>query len=385
MIALLVSLLSGCGDNASLHLPYDSALGRVIGQKALTVTGEHAGSGSSTQQAANEAWIAGYENYQPKATLAYDPQGSGAGVTSFLQGAVSWAGSDIPLTSSQRARSKAVCGGEQAVDFPIYISPIAFIYHLDGLKSASLHLSAPMLADIFSGKMTWWDDARISAMNPHLKARLPHLQITPVWRSDQSGTSQIVSSYLSTAAPRKWPSSTGKVWPYTAGQGAKGTAGVSSAISQAQGTIGYVDYAQIGSAGTVSLLQGSTAVPPSKKASAAFIRHALKRSATIRNTTSQTATNKISDMALDLDYSNTSQDVYPLTQVSYLVTCPTFANASTRAFMGSWLYYVASQQAQQLSATVAGTVEIPRSLGSAIQRAGLIMLGKEASDTSDTK
>lgn len=90
-------------------------------------------------------------------------------------------------------------------------------------------------------------------------------------------------------------------------------------------------------------------------------------------------------MALDLDYSDTSEDVYPLTQVSYLVTCPTFANALTRTFMGSWLYYVASQQAQQLSATVAGTVEIPRSLGSAIQRAGLIMPGKEASETTDTK
>jgi phosphate transport system substrate-binding protein len=107
--ALLVPVLAGCGDNTPPSLPVSASMRRVIGTDALRVTGEHAGIGSSAQQASMEAWAAGYGQYQPQAVVAYDPQGSGAGVTAFLQGAVSWAGTDIPLTPAQRSRSTAVC------------------------------------------------------------------------------------------------------------------------------------------------------------------------------------------------------------------------------------------------------------------------------------
>lgn len=375
---LLVPMLVGCGDNTLPPIPEDPTLSQVIGTPALKVTGEHAGIGSSAQQAAIEAWAAGYSRYQPQVTVAYDPQGSGAGVTSFLQGAVSWAGTDVALTARQRSQSTRVCAGKQAVDFPIYISPIAFVYNLPGLNSAHLTLSASLIADIFAGRIVWWDDARIAALNSKISSRLPHTRITPLWRSDKSGTSQVVSTYLHAAAPESWLYTPGKVWPVTAGQGAKGTAGVSSAAQQAAGTFGYVDSEQAGDLGVISILQGDTPVLPSKKASAAFATAALKRSGKSKilsdSGSDSSSDSSIRDLTLSADYADTSAKVYPVTQMSYLVTCSTFTDRAVQQFVGSWLVYISSPQAQELSAQVAGSVPLPRELGEQIGQAGRWML-----------
>lgn len=369
---LLVPMLVGCGDNALPPIPEDPTLSQVIGTSALKVTGEHAGIGSSAQQAAIEAWAAGYSHYQPQATVAYDPQGSGAGVTSFLQGAVLWAGTDVALTTRQRSQSTRVCAGKQAVDFPVYISPIAFVYNLPSLNSAHLTLSASLIADIFAGRIVWWDDARIAALNSKISSRLPHTRITPLWRSDKSGTSQIVSTYLHAAAPESWPYTPGKVWPVTAGQGAKGTAGISSAAQQAVGTFGYVDSEQAGDLGVVAILQDGASVLPSKQASAEFAVAALKRS--VKSKMTSASGSPIRDLTLSADYADTSAKVYPVTQMSYLVTCPAFADRTTQQFVGSWLVYISSPQAQELSAQVAGSVPLPRELGEQIGQAGRWML-----------
>lgn len=398
--------LSGCGDNIPPDLPVDSATARVIGTTALTVTGEQAGSGSSAQQASIEAWAAGYSRYQPQAVIAYDPQGSGAGVTSFLQGAVGWAGTDVPLTASQRSRSKSVCSGAQAVDLPVFVSPVALVYNIDGLNGSHIRLSAALAADIFAGRIVWWDDARIAAANPALKNRLPHLRITPVWRSDQSGTSQIVSTYLAAAAPGRWPKDAGKTWPSTAGQGAKGTAGVATVVSQAQGTIGYVEAAQAGSLGTAALLQGSTPVLPGRKGASAFVtKAAWKVTGTDSGATAQKnagrsggktrgksegktasrSSSAIRDLTLSPDYADTSSDVYPLTQISYLVACPAYPDAGRQRFVGSWLYYIASQAAQELSAQVAGSAPLPEALSRQIQTDGRALLAAAGVSTAAGK
>lgn len=369
---LLLPVLSGCGDNAPPPIPDDPAVSHVIGTSTLNLQGEHAGIGSSAQQAAIEAWAAGYSHYQPHVTVAYDPQGSGAGVTSFLQGAVSWAGTDVALTADQRSQSTRVCGGEKAVDFPVYISPIAFVYNLPGLNSAHITLSAGLIADIFTGSVLWWDDPQITALNPKISSKLPHTRITSLWRSDKSGTSQIVSTYLHSAAPKSWPYTPGKVWPVTVGQGAKGTAGVSSAAQQAVGTFGYVDSEQAGDLGVVAILQDGASVLPSKQASAEFAVAALKRS--VKSKMTSASGSPIRDLTLSADYADTSAKVYPVTQMSYLVTCPAFADRATQQFVGSWLVYISSPQAQELSAQVAGSVPLPRELGEQIGQAGRWML-----------
>jgi phosphate transport system substrate-binding protein len=144
------------------------------------------GAGSSAQEAAQGAWTAGFQSANSGATVNYDPSGSGAGVEQFLAGAVSFAGSDAYLDDTQLAASEKVCGGATAIEAPDYISPIALVYNLDGVDT--LQLSPATAAKIFSGTITSWDDPAVKADNPGIT--LPAQRITPVHRSDDSGTTK---------------------------------------------------------------------------------------------------------------------------------------------------------------------------------------------------
>ena len=150
------------------------------------------GAGSSAQEAAQGAWTAGFQQANTGATVNYDPSGSGAGVEQFLAGAVNFAGSDAYLDDTQIADSKKPCAGQTALEVPNYISPIAMVFNVDGVDK--LQLSPDTAAKIFAGKITKWDDAAIKADNPG--AKLPAQTITPVHRSDDSGTTKNFTDYL---------------------------------------------------------------------------------------------------------------------------------------------------------------------------------------------
>lgn len=217
-----------------------------------------------------DAWIVGFSGAQPQTKIAYDPSGSGAGVNTFLTGAAAWAGTDAPLNDSQIASSKTVCQGKTAFDLPVYVSPIAVSYNLSdyGLNGGKTHLKLKprTVAKIFSGAITRWNDPEIASQNPSLASRLPALDITPIWRSDKSGTTKVFQDYLHAAAGKDWPYRPSETWPNEVGQGAKGTSGVVLASSQAQGTIGYADAAQVSGLGTVALGVGEAYVPFSAQA-----------------------------------------------------------------------------------------------------------------------
>lgn len=351
----LVVLASACGDNVPLNMESDPTLAADIGQQSLQLSGQFAGSGSSAQKAAVEAWIAGYNVYQPSVDIAYDPSGSGAGVNSFLQGATVWAGSDKPLTQRQRETSRQVCEGEEAIDLPVYISPLAVIYNLDGLNDEHLVMTAEVIANIFNGTITRWNDSRIAELNPDLADKLPDTAITPVWRSDKSGTTNSFQQYLSQAAPSAWTSEPQETWPNNVGQGAKGTAGIVSAVGQAQGTIGYADAAQSGDLGTVAVSMDAgegtrVGVAPDSQKAANLVAEALAK------------VGEGDDITLDLDYSKDSDTLYPITQVSYSIVCPTYAQKRDAQFVGSWLEFQASEQGQELAASNAGSAVLPTEL-----------------------
>lgn len=366
-VTVLVLLASACGDNVPLNMTSDPSVASDIGQKAVSLSGQFAGAGSSAQKAAVEAWIAGYNVYQPSVDIAYDPSGSGAGVNSFLQGATLWAGSDKPLTDAQRKQSTAVCAGQEAIDLPVYISPLAVIYNLPGLDTAKTHITmtSDVIADIFNGTITRWNDARIKKLNPALAAKLPDLAITPVWRSDKSGTTNSFQEYLHQAAPAQWKFTPQETWPNNIGQGAKGTAGVVTALSQAQGTIGYADAAQSGSLGTVAVsmaVDGSKgsgtgareSVPPSAAKAANLVTDALSKLGTGN------------DLTLTLNHAKDSSSVYPITQISYSVVCPTYKDVRNAHFVGSWIEFQASAQGQKLAASNSGSAPLPSALTSRI-------------------
>jgi len=169
---------------------------------SANLSGEIAGAGSTAQQAAQEAWVANFENENSGVTISYDPVGSGGGREQFIAGGVAFAGSDAALTEEEGEIKGAMkrCEPGKVIEVPDYISPIAIIYNLPEVEG--LQLSPETLARIFNQEITAWNDKAIAADNPGVE--LPSTRITPVNRSDESGTTQNFTEYLSEVVPKVW-------------------------------------------------------------------------------------------------------------------------------------------------------------------------------------
>ena len=127
----MLTALAACGDNTAA--PTGDASSNTTSGEAIS--GEFKGAGASSQQAAVEAWIAGFQGTNPDAKIGYNPSGSGAGVSTFLTGATAWAGSDAALSTEEAEHPKSVCAnGTSAFDIPVYISPNAVFFNLDGIS-----------------------------------------------------------------------------------------------------------------------------------------------------------------------------------------------------------------------------------------------------------
>src|SRR5690606_10578261 len=124
-------------------------------------SGDLAGAGASSMGAAQEAWIAGFQTANPDVNVTYDPAGSGAGREQFIAGGVAFAGSDAYLKDEELEGTFAACVADTLpVDLPVYISPIAVIFNVEGVDS--LNLDAATIAQVFSGEITKWNDPAIA-------------------------------------------------------------------------------------------------------------------------------------------------------------------------------------------------------------------------------
>ncbi|WEV76562.1 phosphate ABC transporter substrate-binding protein PstS [Bifidobacterium sp. ESL0800] len=338
----MMAAFSACGDNT----PADTT-GATKGKNS-GISGEFHGAGASSQQGAVEAWIATYQGKNRNAKIAYNPSGSGAGVSTFLTGAIAWAGTDAPLSEEQVELSKSVCKSGSAFDVPVYVSPIAVVFNLKGISGQGKHLNmdAGVIARIFDGKITQWNDEAIKAENP--KVSLPATPITVVHRSDKSGTTNNFTSYLKAAAPNDWGHDPQENWPNEVGQAAKGTDGVVSSIGQADGTIGYADLAKAGNFGTVSVKVGSDYVAPAADAAAKTVNASPLR-----------AMPKGSKrVVVNVDYATDSAGDYPVVSSSYVVACPAYKDAKTGLFVRDWLGYVLSDSGQKVAADNTGSAAL---------------------------
>ena len=217
------------------------------GAPSTEASGEIAGAGSTAQEAAQKAWIAEFENANGGATISYDGVGSGGGREKFISGGVAYAGSDTPLSESEGELAKAVkrCEPGELVEVPDYISPIAIIYNLPGVEE--LKLDPETLAKIFNQEIENWNDPEIAKENPGVE--LPETRIVPVNRSDESGTTENFTDYLSKVAPSVWTHEVSGDWPVKGGEAASGTSGVVEAVAAGEGAIGYADASQAGELG----------------------------------------------------------------------------------------------------------------------------------------
>lgn len=169
-------------------------------------------------------------------TLTYSPTGSGAGISAITARTVDFGASDAPLTPDQLTK----CNG--CVQVPIALSAISVPYNIPGIGNCVVRLSPQNLSGIFLGEISNWNDPKLKADNP--KCSFPDLKITPVYRSDGSGSTWAFTHYLSAVSPA-WKTkvgfSTTVNWP--AGVGARGSSGVAGVVTKTAGALTYVDVA----------------------------------------------------------------------------------------------------------------------------------------------
>ena len=202
--------------------------------KVTTITG----AGSSFAYPLYSAWADQYSK-QTGIELNYQSIGSGGGIRQIEAGTVDFGASDAPLTEAQLKK-------QGLVQFPTAMGGVIPTINVPGIKPGQMVLSGSVLADIFLGNITKWNDPAIKKLNPGLD--LPDLHITVVHRSDGSGTTFIFTDYLSKVSA-EWKSKlgVGKAvdWPSSGNVGGKGNEGVAAYVDRIKGAIGYNEYAYV--------------------------------------------------------------------------------------------------------------------------------------------
>lgn len=320
-----------------------------------SVSGQIAGAGASSQEAAMQAWIANFQTNNPDATITYDPVGSGGGREQFIAGATPFGGTDAAMEAEELTAAQKRCGGvDNYVEVPAYISPIAIAYNLDGVDS--LNLSAETLAMIMKGEITKWNDQAIAAENEGTD--LPDTTIAPVHRSDESGTTENFASYLAATAPTVWDFEVSGDWPIKGGEAAQGTSGVISAINAGQGTIGYADLSQVGDLNTANIKVGNEFTKPSAEAAAQIVDISELVPGGGKN-----------NFAFDLKRDTEQAGIYPISLVSYLMACTKYDKAGDGDLVRAFYQYIISPEGQDAAASNAGSAPISNALRTKIQPA----------------
>ncbi|OKL46564.1 phosphate ABC transporter substrate-binding protein PstS [Boudabousia liubingyangii] len=344
-IIALSMTLAACGS--------DNPTGTESGNKSAEggssapaeLSGTLAGAGASSQKAAIAAWKAGFEQEQKGAKVEYDPVGSGSGVKKFLAKEVSFAGSDEVLKEKDQAAAEERCGSP-ALHIPVYISPIAVVFNLDGVEK--LNLSAPVIAKIFAGKITKWNDPAIAAENAGVA--LPDLDITPVHRADGSGTTYNFTQWMHAAAPEDWTNEANKKWPLEGTNGEK-TQGVVDLVKNGKGSIGYVDDSAAGTLGIVQVKgSGDQYVAPNAEGAAKTLDE------------SELAGKSDLDLAFKINRTPKAADAYPLILVSYDVVCSTYPDDNTAKLVKAFVSYETSEAGQNAAAQAAKSAPLSANL-----------------------
>ncbi|MBB3082300.1 phosphate ABC transporter substrate-binding protein PstS [Geodermatophilus sabuli] len=317
------------------------------GAPGSDLSGSLVGAGASSQQAAMQGWTAGYTVVQPGVTVDYDPVGSGGGREQFLAGGIDFAGSDAPLDDDELAEAARRCGEAGVFELPNYIAPIAVVHNVPGVDD--LALSPATLAAVFAGAVPRWDDPAIAADNPGVA--LPPTTITPVHRSDESGTTENFTEYLAAAGGAAWPHEPDGEWPLEGGEAAQGNSGVVAAVAGGEGTIGYADLSQAGDLGVARIGVGGEFVAPTAEAAAAVVEN----SAVLEGRGEY-------DFALELARTTSGSGQYPIVLVSYHVGCVEYEDAATAELVADFLRYVASEEGQAAAAEVAGSAPVSDAL-----------------------
>jgi phosphate transport system substrate-binding protein len=228
-----VALAAACGSGSSKTVTVTNSSG---GSSSSTSSKVLTGAGSTLVYPLVSQWEPDYAT-SAGVTITYGAIGSGGGIDQITARAVDFGASDAPLTPDQATACKG------CLQIPWALGATTVAYNVSGVPD-HLHLTGSVLADIFMGNITTWNDAKIKSLNPGVN--LPSTKITPIYRSDGSGDSFVFSSYLSAVSPTfksKIGASTQP--PFSVGTAAAKNSGVAASIQSTDGAIGYVALSYI--------------------------------------------------------------------------------------------------------------------------------------------
>ncbi|MFG2076077.1 phosphate transport system substrate-binding protein [Nonomuraea maritima] len=332
-VALVGALsLAACGTDNNTEAGAGTTAAASAGTDA-GLSGTINAAGSSAQANAITEWTKNFTATNPGVTLNYQPSGSGAGVQSFIQGTIAFAGSDSALKPEEAPQADERCKTGKAINIPMVTGPVAVVYNLPGVDG--LNLSPKTLAGIFNSQITKWDDAAIKAENPD--AQLPSTPIQAFHRSDESGTSDNFTKFLKATAADGWPYEPAKAWPAEAkGQGSKGSDGIASSVKDTEGAISYVElsYAENSQLQKAKVANGS----------GEFVELTPESAAKTVGTAEIKGTGN--DLALSIDYNTKTAGAYPIVLVTYEITCEQGLPAEESKLVKSFLTYTASDEGQ---------------------------------------
>jgi len=229
---------SACGSSGSTS---DSSGG--------SSSGPITGAGSTFVAPLMSKWQADYSS-KTGDTVTYGAIGSGGGIEQITARTVDFGASDAPMTSDQLTACKG------CIQIPWSLGAVVPAYNLSGAPN-NIHLTGQVLADMFLGKITTWNDPEIAKLNPGVD--LPATKITPVYRSDGSGDTYAFTDYLSAVSPEfKSQVGVGTEVKFPTGTGASGSDGVAASVSKTDGAVGYLTIAYVNSNGfDYALLQNA--------------------------------------------------------------------------------------------------------------------------------
>jgi len=329
-LAIIAVALAACSSSSS---PTTTATGTSTGTASAAASGAKLsgtlnGSGSSFQLIFQQTAIQNFKTVQPNMTVNYGGGGSGKGRTDLSSGVTNFAGSDSPVPTAEESNF----AGKTVLYFPVFLGPITVSYNLSGVSN--LKLDATVLANIFQGKITKWNDPAIAALNSGVS--LPSSPITIAVRSDSSGTTQNFSLYLEKAAGSAWTlgSSSTIKWPATARAG-MGNGGVAQIIKSTPGAIGYVDYADAKAASlsfaSIKNSSGNYIAPSPESASAAGSAITVSANLTFH--------------AVD----SPAPQAYPITYQSWVLVIQAQSNSNNAAMLKAYITYLLGDGQQLLS------------------------------------
>lgn len=316
------------------------------------LSGELRGMGASSMRVSQEAWLAAFMDDNPGVTVSYAAEGSGAGRGAMEDGSAEFGGSDAAYAVEDNvAGAFGACSADSTLlNLPVYVSPIAIIYNLDGVDE--LNLDATTVASIFKGDIILWNDPAIAATNEGVE--LPDEYITVVHRSDTSGTTENFADWLSKIAPDVWDAEVSGDWPYS-GQGGAQTDGVYTGVTGGNGTIGYVDASAAEGISVAQVESEGEFYGPDAEAAAAVVE-----------ASPQEEGREGHDLGLELDRTAAG---YGGVLVAYLLLCQNYDDPDTAELVKAYASWIVSEEGQSMSEAQSGAAPLSEGMRDNVQAA----------------